>query len=102
MVPRDDDAPGLATLPDGEACYAALVGRFTTLPERGAAFIHAQGLAYKTGQIEILRLRALAETALGDAFRLAAFHDVVLGSGAVTRPVLESQVTAWIAGAQGG
>jgi len=67
------------------------VDRYITTP--------GQALAYKTGQLEILRLRALAQAALGDAFSLSDFHDVVLGSGAVTLPVLEGLVQAWIASA---
>ena len=41
-------------------------------------------------------MRARAEAELGDRFDLAAFHDVVLGSGAVTLPVLEELVQGWI------
>ena len=58
----------------------------------------AQALAYKIGQREILTLRADAERRLGARFDLRAFHDVVLGSGAVSLPVLRAQVAAWIAG----
>jgi uncharacterized protein (DUF885 family) len=56
-----------------------------------------QALAYKVGQLEILRLRAEAEAALGPAFDLPAFHAAVLGAGAVTLPVLGARVRAWIA-----
>lgn len=56
-----------------------------------------QALGYKLGQIELRRLRAEAEAALGPRFHLAAFHDVVLGGGAVTLPVLERRVRAWVA-----
>ncbi|HVK87962.1 MAG TPA: DUF885 domain-containing protein, partial [Kofleriaceae bacterium] len=55
-----------------------------------------QALAYKVGQLEILRLRAEAERQLGDRFDLPGFHDVVLGAGAVTLPVLRELVTAWV------
>ena len=61
-----------------------------------------QALAYKVGQLEILRLRELARTALGDAFDIKRFHDVVLQNGAVTLPVLADQVNAWIAARSDG
>lgn len=56
-----------------------------------------QALAYKVGQLEILKLRAEAEATLGAKFDLKGFHAVVLGSGAVTLPVLDGLVRAWIA-----
>lgn len=55
-----------------------------------------QALAYKLGQREILALRAESAAALGDAFSLSDFHDVVLGSGAVTLGTLRTIVEAWI------
>jgi uncharacterized protein (DUF885 family) len=42
------------------------------------------------------RPRAAARDRLGARFDVAAFHDVVLGSGAVTLPVLGDLVEAWI------
>jgi uncharacterized protein (DUF885 family) len=59
-----------------------------------------QALAYKVGQLEILKLRAEAEAALGARFDLKAFHAVVLGAGAVTLPVLDERVRAWVGGAR--
>jgi uncharacterized protein (DUF885 family) len=56
-----------------------------------------QALAYKVGQLTLLRLRSEAQTKLGAKFDLKAFHDVVLGSGPVTLPVLEDLVKAWAA-----
>jgi uncharacterized protein (DUF885 family) len=58
-----------------------------------------QALAYKVGQLEIIRLRREAEAALGPRFDIKAFHDVVLASGAVTLPVLRDNVAAWLAAA---
>jgi uncharacterized protein (DUF885 family) len=54
-----------------------------------------QALAYKVGQREILRLRAVAEASLGDRFSLPGFHDVVLGAATVSLPVLAERVEAW-------
>src|SRR5690606_17902756 len=51
-----------------------------------------QALAYKVGQRELLALRELAQTRLGPRFDLRAFHDAVLGGGAVSLPVLRQQV----------
>ena len=55
-----------------------------------------QALAYKLGQLFILELRARAEKELGNRFDIKAFHDTVLGAGAVTLPMLDARVTAWI------
>jgi len=51
-----------------------------------------QALAYKLGQLEILRLRADARRRLGSRFEIGAFHDAVLGEGALPLPVLRSAV----------
>jgi uncharacterized protein (DUF885 family) len=59
-----------------------------------------QALAYKTGQMEIWKLRREAEAALGARFDIRAFHDVVLQRGAVTLPVLRASVERWIASRQ--
>ena len=58
----------------------------------------AQALAYKVGELTIRALRADAEKRLGARFDLKAFHDVVLGGGAVTLAVLRERVEEWIKG----
>ena len=55
-----------------------------------------QALAYKLGQREILRLRESSRASLGGAFDIKGFHDVALGSGAVSLPVLGELVAAWV------
>jgi uncharacterized protein (DUF885 family) len=56
-----------------------------------------QALAYKIGQLKITELRAYTTAELGDAFDIRAFHDQVLGNGAVPLDVLEMHMKAWVA-----
>ncbi|SEQ60846.1 Uncharacterized conserved protein, DUF885 familyt [Lentzea xinjiangensis] len=56
-----------------------------------------QALAYMVGRLEIQRLRAEAEARMGDRFDIRAFHDLVVGSGAVPLSTLDRIVTAWTA-----
>jgi uncharacterized protein (DUF885 family) len=51
-----------------------------------------QALAYKLGQLELLRLRADARERLGERFDIRAFHDAVLGEGALPLPALRAVV----------
>jgi uncharacterized protein (DUF885 family) len=55
-----------------------------------------QALAYKLGQLEILKLRDKAKTQLGAKFDIRAFHDAVLGNGALPLDVLDEEVNGWI------
>ena len=55
-----------------------------------------QALAYKVGELKIRELRARAEKELGDKFDLRAFHDAVLGQGAIPLDALDAQVGTWI------
>ena len=56
-----------------------------------------QALAYKIGQLKILRLRERAERRLGDKFDVRAFHDALLGGGALPLDILEQRMDAWLA-----
>jgi uncharacterized protein (DUF885 family) len=57
----------------------------------------AQALSYKLGEIDIERLRAKAEKALGPKFDIRAFHDTVLSTGSVPLPVLDRRIDQFIA-----
>ncbi len=56
-----------------------------------------QALAYKIGQLKMLELRAKAEDELGDRFDIRAFHDELLGAGAIPLDALENRMNQWIA-----
>jgi uncharacterized protein (DUF885 family) len=55
-----------------------------------------QALAYKLGELTILRLRKEAETTLGPKFDERRFHDAILALGSVPLNVLEEQMHAFI------
>ncbi len=65
------------------------VDRYITWP--------GQALSYKLGEMDIERLRAKAEQALGPKFDIRAFHDAVLATGSVPLPVLDAQIDQFIA-----
>lgn len=55
-----------------------------------------QATSYKIGMMKIQQLRKKAEDALGDKFDIKAFHDTVLGGGALPLEILERRIDQWI------
>src|ERR1043166_2752823 len=55
-----------------------------------------QALAYKMGQLTILKLRDEAKKQLGVKFDLKAFHDEILNGGSMPLDLLQERVEAWI------
>ncbi len=64
------------------------VDRYVVMP--------GQATSYKIGQLEMIRLRDKARTALGDRFNPREFHNRVLLTGTVPLTLLEQEVDAWI------
>ena len=56
-----------------------------------------QALAYKMGELTILRLREKAQNILGDDFDIRSFHDAILADGGLPLNILEEQINAHIA-----
>jgi uncharacterized protein (DUF885 family) len=56
-----------------------------------------QALAYKAGQLDLLRLRDHAKTELGVRFDLRKFHDAVLLDGPMPLSILDAKIGRWIA-----
>lgn len=73
----------------GRTDVTAEVERYIAVP--------SQALAYKVGALTIQRLRKKAEAAMGSKFDIRAFHDQVLGTGALPLAVLEDKINRWIA-----
>jgi uncharacterized protein (DUF885 family) len=46
--------------------------------------------------LKIQQLRARAQNILGEKFDIREFHDVVLKDGAVSMPILENNINAWV------
>jgi uncharacterized protein (DUF885 family) len=56
-----------------------------------------QATSYKIGMMKILELRENARAELGEKFDIKAFHDTVLGGGALPLEILERRVNDWVA-----
>lgn len=61
-----------------------------------------QATSYMIGQLKIAELRQKAERELGERFDIRAFHEAVLGQGALPLDALEEQVEAHIAARRAG
>ena len=59
-----------------------------------------QATAYMLGNLEIRRLREMAESQLGNRFDIRTFHDKVLEDGSVPLPFLRAKIERWIASAR--
>ncbi len=66
------------------------VDRYISMP--------GQALAYKIGQLKIKSLRQNAENVLGDKFDVRAFHDELLGGGALPLDILQQRMDTWLQG----
>ena len=75
--------------PNAELDAIKMVERHIVMP--------SQATAYKIGMLKILELREDAKNALGDAFDIREFHEVVLSHGAIPLNVLEDFVKDYIA-----
>ncbi|MGY4102660.1 DUF885 domain-containing protein [Nocardia sp. R16R-3T] len=75
----------VANAPVGLSEIEVEIDRYIAIP--------GQAVAYKIGQLEIRRQRRQAAERLGAAFDIKTFHDVVLGSGSVSLPVLRELVS---------
>jgi uncharacterized protein (DUF885 family) len=71
-----------------EGAIRAEVRRYLVMP--------GQATSYKIGMLKILELREKAQAELGGQFDIRAFHDTILGGGALPLSVLERIVDNWI------
>jgi uncharacterized protein (DUF885 family) len=56
----------------------------------------AQALAYQIGGLKFRELRQRTQARLAGRFNLRRYHDQLMATGAVTLPVLEEAMDAWL------
>jgi len=83
----------VSTNGDPRASVTAEVDRYCVMP--------GQACGYKVGQLEIVRLRDKAKSALGQKFDLRRFDDAVVLGGSVPMTLLETVIDGFIAKAKG-
>ncbi len=79
----------LANTSDTRAGAEAEINRYIANP--------GQATAYLIGNLEIRELRTEAERALGRAFDIREFHDLVLSDGTLPLRLLREKVQNWMA-----
>ena len=84
-----------------QAVQYFLANSATTEPQarseiRRYMVLPGQATSYKIGMLKIQELRRKAEAALGARFDIRAFHDTILGGGAMPLTILEARVDRWI------
>ena len=78
----------MANSPEPYESIRSEVRRYIVMP--------GQATTYKIGMLKMLELRSKAIEELGDDFDIRAFHDTVLGAGALPLDFLERRVMQWI------
>ena len=73
---------------ENEPSIQGEVDRYIVMP--------GQALGYKVGQLKIIELRDRARSELGSKFDIRAFHDQILGNGALPLDILERRMNAWV------
>ena len=81
---------------------SAITSEQATSEVRRYLVIPGQATGYKIGMLKIQELRRHAEMQLGKRFDIRAFHDTILGGGALPITMLERKVNSWIDSVKAG
>jgi uncharacterized protein (DUF885 family) len=77
---------------NGESSTVTEIERYCVIP--------GQACSYMVGREAITRLRASAQSTLGERFDIRGFHDTLLTNGSTPLTVTETLVNEWIASMQ--